>query len=182
MDGSSATYQNGNASQLADGVFVRIAGHVSGTGVVADQITFLTPPQGVTFTIGGVVSDYNSSASPEPFTLRGISHLDPAVTFSGGTSSLFVNGATVIVTGTFNGTVIDVTAVRFPTAIEGTTLPLMGVVSSLTPATGTPTSFVLNMTTVTITSSTVILNGPLADGQKVEVLAQPDATGGAWSP
>jgi hypothetical protein len=45
VDASSAGLVNGTAAQLANGAFVLIRGHLSPGGVVADTVTFETPPR-----------------------------------------------------------------------------------------------------------------------------------------
>jgi len=178
VDGSQATFRNGTASQLANGAFVLVRGHLSPADVVADQITFANPPTHEPFRLDGAVSDYVSTASPPTFSLLGIDmQLDPNVTFVGGTSADFKDGALVEVTGTFTGTVFDVTSVLF-LGIPIPEVNLTGVLSGLVTTGGTPTGFVLNNATVTVTSSTSIANGPLANGQVVEVSGQLDTSSG----
>jgi hypothetical protein len=178
VDATSATFLNGTAAQLADGVFVEVEGHLSSASVVADKVTLLQPPQGVAVTLAGTVSGYDPTvAAPQPFTLHGFKmQLDATATFAGGTAADFKNGVFVQVTGTFTGLVLDVTAVTFPATDQTSLLFLRGVVSGLASTGGTATSFTLNKVTVTVTSTTTVVNGPLADGQPVVVVAVPGAT------
>ena len=178
VDASQATFKNGSATQLANGAFVLVRGHLSPAAVVADQVIFENPPTNERFHLDGAVSSYVSSASPQTFSLLGIDmQLDPAVTFIGGTSADFKDGAFVEVTGTFTGTAFDVTSVQF-LGVPVPSVYLTGILSGLVTTSSTPTSFVLNNATVTVTASTVIVNGPLADGQVVEVTGKLDTSSG----
>jgi hypothetical protein len=176
VDASQATFVNGKASDLVNGAFVLVQGTLSASAVVADRITFETPPQNVTFRLVGTVSNYDASAMPPTFTLLDIAmELDPSVVFPNGTASQFVNGVVVEVTGKFTGNVFDVTSVVF----EGEPLPVESLTGTIAGLTASPITFVLNNATVTVTASTEIRNGPLADGQVVEVTAELNTTTGA---
>ena len=178
VDATNATFKNGTASQLANGAFVLVRGHLSPAAVVADEVIFENPPANQKFHLDGAVSDYASTASPPTFSLLGISmQLDPSVTFVGGSASDLKDGALVEVTGTFTGTVFDVTEVEF-LGVPVPTVYLTGTLSGLTGTSGAPTGFTLNNATVTITASTIIQNGPLSDGQVVEVTGQLDTASG----
>lgn len=171
VDGSKATFTPGSsAEQLADGVAVTVLGHVSGSVIVADQITVFLPPPQVPTTLVGVVSGLDAAA--KTFRLAGLEmRLDAAVTYEGGVAADLLDGARVRVTGVFDGKVLlvkKVELVKEPARRQ----TLAGVVSGLD-----ADSFVVDDTTVTVTSKTDVVNGPLADGQRVFVLAQ--AEGGA---
>jgi hypothetical protein len=173
VDGSQATFTNGDATQLGNGSLVAVEGHVASNVVVADKITFHNPPQGVQTHLAGKVTGYDSAAGT--FSLLGIGmKLAPGATFTGGTSANFVNGALVEVTGSFDGGVFNVTAVSFPPPATTPTVTLVGTLSDLTPTTGAPTGFDVNGSKVGVSSSTTIRNGPLADGQSVVVTGHLD--------
>jgi hypothetical protein len=175
VDGSQATFTNGDPTQLGNGSLVAIEGHVASAVVVADRIAFRNPPTGTELHLAGKVADYDPAAGT--FSLLGIAmKLAPTATFTGGTSANFVNGALVEVTGSFDSKIFNVTAVRFPTPVTASAATLVGTVSDLSPTTGVPTSFVANNTPISVSSTTTITNGPLADGQVVVVTGQLDPT------
>ena len=169
VDASTATFVNGSATDLSDGAFVIVKGHVNGAVVQADQVTFQNPPQNVTFHLLGTVGNFSSTAGT--FTLLGIPMtLASNVTFDNGTQATFGNGDLVEVTGMFNGTTFMVTVVRFVTPAPLLVL-VSGTISDLT-----STGFTINGASIGIDSSTVITGGPLADGQFVQVQAHCTAT------
>jgi hypothetical protein len=169
VDASAATFVGGaTAAQLADGVTVAILGHVKGSVVVADQISILQPPPKRTMTFTGVVSGYDPTAKNATFRVLGLEmKLDAAVTFTGGTAADFVNGARVQVTGSHDGFLFVVTEVKLLGHEPSPPIQLTGVASGVT-----ADAFVLNNVTISVTSSTKVENGPLANGKKVFVLAQ----------
>lgn len=177
VDASQAAFAEGSsAAQLADGVRVLVVGHVSGAGVVADQVTVLPPPEKLAMTLVGVVDcDPDGASTTRTFRLHGTElRLDPDVVWTGGSASDLVDGALVRVTGTFEGRVFVATAVQFlgEPAIARPPLHLAGVISGVT-----ADGFVLNNVTIGITSSTEIVNGPLRNGQRVLVIAEKGASG-----
>lgn len=169
VDATGAQFVGGTADALKQDAFVTIKGHVDGAKVKADTVRFNPPPRNVPFRLFGVVSGYDKAAGS--FTLLGIPmKLDPGASFTGGTLDSFGNGSVVTVRGSFNGTVFVVTAVEFKPAAMTPVVYLSGTISGLNPATN-PTQFMLNGATVKLTSTTQIVGGPLADGQRVEVTA-----------
>jgi hypothetical protein len=174
VDASSATFTDGaTAEQLADGVSVAIVGHVSGSVVVAEHVTIFQPPPKRLLTFTGVVSHYDPTAKDATFRVLGIPmKLGNGVTFAGGTAEDFVNGARVQVTGSQDGPLFVVTAVKLLGHEPLPPVQLTGVVSDLT-----ADAFVLNNATVSVTASTEIENGPLANGKRVFVLAQRSSAG-----
>ncbi|HTT11327.1 MAG TPA: DUF5666 domain-containing protein [Burkholderiaceae bacterium] len=165
VDASAATFVNGTKDDLKNDAFVSVKGHINGDLVQADQVTFLTPPQNVTFHLFGAVSDYNASAGT--FRMVGIDMtLSSSATFENGTLADFGNGDLVQVTGMFNGTTFLVSDVRFfaPTPLS---IFISGTISDVT-----ATAFTLNGTSIAINAQTTITGGPLADGQFVQVQAQ----------
>ncbi len=167
VDASASTvvFRNGTASDLKEGAFVAVKGHIDGSTVKADQVSFLTPPVGMTFRLFGAVSDFNPTA--KTFKLLGIPmKLADNATFTGGALADFANGKLVVVKGSFDGTTFVVTDVTFKTGPSAVLIRSEGAVSDVTAA-----SFKLNGATFTITAQTTIVNGPLANGQHVEVEA-----------
>jgi len=169
VDASTATFVNGSATDLKNGAFVIVKGHINGAVVQADQVTFENPPQNVSFHLLGTVSNFSSAAGT--FTLLGIPMtLASNVTFDNGTQATFGNGDLVEVTGMFNGTTFMVSDVHFITPA-----PVLVFVSG-TISDVTATGFTINGASIGIDSGTVIVGGPLADGQFVQVQARCTAT------
>lgn len=194
VDGSKAKFAPGSsAEQLADGVCVLILGQVSSSGVVADEITVVPPPPAIELQLVGAVSKYDATA--RTFELVGMKmKLDPQATFEGGAAADLADGKLIEVKGSFDGTVFTVKAVEFVDLCKGRAVApgcngeepkdprakyphhVSGVVSGVTPATGAPTSFVLNNVTIAVASSTK-LEGTLKDGVRAWALIEEDASG-----
>jgi len=165
VNADMAEFKRGKKEDLANGTFVLIVGHIDGNVVKADEVLILTPPLHVPFRLVGVVSGYDAAAGT--FTLLGIPmKLAAAVTFKNGVAADFGNGDLVEVRGMFDGNVFVVTEVEFKPAAITPLVFLTGVVSDVT-----ATSLTLNGATVKIDAGTRIENGPLANGQHVEVKA-----------
>lgn len=166
VNGTGAVLRNGVAADLRDGAFVLVKGHVEGDVARAEEIVFLTPPPGQVLHLFGVVRDYDAAAST--FKLLAIPmRLAPEATFEGGTRADFGDGDLAEVTGSFDGSAFVVTHVRFRLTPLPLDILLSGAVADLT-----PTGFKLNGVPVTIEPATIIVGGPLANGQLVEVQAR----------
>jgi len=164
VNAETARFRNGAKDDLKDGAFVLIKGRIDGDVVRADEVIFGVPPKDVPFRLLGVVKDFDPAA--RTFTLLGIPmRLAGTATFDGGTLADFGNGDLVEVKGAFDGTAFVVTEVRFMTGMPPV-IHAEGVIASVT-----PTSFALNGATFKLTPTTQIVNGPLAGGQRVEVVA-----------
>lgn len=166
VNADMATFKNGVKADLKDGAFVDIKGRVDGQVVKADEVRIDTPPRNLGFRLFGVVSDY--VAADKTFKLLGIPmKLSDTATFENGVLADFSNGDVVEVKGSFDGTVFLVSEVEFkPNAFN----PLIFAEGSLSMVTAT--GFQLNGATFKIDAQTEIRNGPLANGQRVEVTAQ----------
>lgn len=164
VNADTATFKNGTKDDLKDGAFVLVKGRIDGDVVRADEVIFGVPPKDVPFRLLGVVKDFDPAS--KTFTLLGIPmKLADAVTFEGGAFADFGNGDLVEVRGAFDGTAFVVVEVRFRSGMP----PVIyadGVISNVT-----ATGFALNGATFKITSTTQIVNGPLVNGQRVEVVA-----------
>lgn len=159
-------YKGGKAEDLKAGAFVSISGRIDKDVVKADEVRFDPPPRGMEFKLFGVVSGYNATTGE--FKLLGIPmKLAPNAVFEGGVKADFSNDDLVEVKGAFDGTVFLVSKVEFKSAVITPSIYLEGAISNVT-----ATGFTLNGATVKIDASTVIRNGPLANGQRVEVRAQ----------
>lgn len=166
VDADAARFIGGAKADLKDGAFVKVMGRINGAKVVAEMVHFEMPPHNVPFRLFGVVSDYNSTTGE--FKLLGIPmQLAPTATFSGGAKADFGNGDVISVRGSFNGTVFVVSEVQFQPSALPPSVYLSGVISNVA-----ATGFTLNGTNVKLTATTQIRNGPLANGQRVEVKAR----------
>ncbi|MCX8113445.1 MAG: DUF5666 domain-containing protein, partial [Burkholderiaceae bacterium] len=164
VDADMATFKNGAKDDLKDGAFVLVKGRIDGDVVRADEVIFGVPPKDVPFRLLGVVKDFDPAA--KTFTLLGIPmRLADMAKFEGGTLADFGNGDLVEVRGAFDGTAFVVTEVRFRSGMPPV-IYAEGVISGVT-----ATGFQLNGATFKVTSTTQIVNGPLANGQRVEVVA-----------
>jgi hypothetical protein len=166
VNADAATFTNGTKDDLKNGAFVLVHGKVEGNVVAATEVTFVPPPTHVQLTLFGTVSDFDATAKTFKL-LRIPMQLAADVTFENGTAADFKNGATVEVKGAFDGRVFVVTKVVFKQPVINPLVFLRGVISDVT-----DTSFKLDGTTVKIDAQTIIVNGPLANGQHVAVFAQ----------
>jgi hypothetical protein len=163
---AATDYKGGKAEDLKAGAFVSISGRIDKDVVKADEVRFDPPPRGMEFKLFGVVSGYNAMTGE--FKLLGIPmKLAPNAAFEGGVKADFSNDDLVEVKGAFDGTVFLVSKVEFKSAVITPSIYLEGAISNVT-----ATGFALNGSTVKIDANTVIKNGPLANGQRVEVRAQ----------
>jgi len=164
--GSATVYKGGKADDLKMGAFVSIAGRIDKDVVAVDEVRFDTPPRDMEFKLFGVVSGYNAATGE--FKLLGISmKLAPNAVFEGGAKADFSNDDLVEVRGAFDGTTFLVGKVEFRSAVITPSIYLEGAISEVK-----ATGFKLNGSAVKTDAGTVIRNGPLADGQRVEVRAQ----------
>lgn len=164
IDADMATFKNGVKDDLKDGAFMLVKGRIDGDVVRADEVIFGVPPKDVAFRLLGVVKDFDPAA--KTFTLLGIPmKLADAATFEGGTLAEFGDGDLVEVKGAFDGTIFVVAEVRFKSGMPPAIFA-EGVIAGVT-----ATSFELNGATFKLTPTTQIVGGPLANGQRVEVVA-----------
>lgn len=170
VNADTAVFRGGVKADLKDGAFVLIKGRIDGALVKADEVEFSTPPRDTPIRLLGVVSDYvpAAGATLASFKLLGIPmQLAANATFVGGTRADFGNGDLVEVRGAFNGVAFIVSEVQFrPTAIVPM-IYLEGVISNVS-----ATGFTLNGAPIVVNAQTQIVNGPLVNGQRVEVKAR----------
>jgi hypothetical protein len=118
------------------------------------------------FRLFGVVAEYK--VADGTFKLLGIAmKLAPNALFEGGVKGDFSDGDAVEVKGAWDGTVFLVSKVEFKSSVFTPSVYLEGAISNVA-----ATGFALNGATIKIDANTVIKNGPLANGQRVEVRAQ----------
>ena len=166
VNANAAMFRDGKAEDLKNGAFVVIKGRIAGDVVKADEIRFDTPPRGMDFRLFGVVAEYK--AADGTFKLLGIAmKLAPSAVFEGGVKGDFSDGDAVEVKGAWDGTVFLVSKVEFKSSVFTPSVYLEGAISNVT-----ATGFTLNGSAIKIDANTVITNGPLANGQRVEVRAQ----------
>ena len=70
VDASAATFTKGAASDLANGVWVTVAGPTQGDVLKAETVELVAPPAGVEVSLAGVVSDWDATA--RSFKLMGV--------------------------------------------------------------------------------------------------------------
>jgi hypothetical protein len=166
VNAKDAKFVDGKADDLKTGAFVLIKGRIDGAVVRAEEVRFDAPPRGMEFRLFGVVSEFK--AADGSFKLLGVAmKLAPTATFEGGTKADFSDGDVVEVKGSFDGTVFVVSKVGFKPASTTPSVYLEGTISNVA-----ATGFTLNGTAVKLEAGTEIRNGPLANGQRVEVRAQ----------
>jgi hypothetical protein len=166
VNADGASFKGGAKADLKLGAFVTIVGRIDGAVVKADEVRFGAPPRGMDFRLLGVVSGYNSTTGD--FKLLGIPmKLAPTVVFEGGVKADFSDSDLVEVRGAFDGVVFVVSKVEFRSALITPSIYLEGAISNVSVS-----GFTLNGAAVKIDANTVIRNGPLANGQRVEVRAQ----------
>lgn len=135
----SVIYNNGSASDLADGRVLRVRGQVSNGLLRAGEIQFLRAAEDSVGELTGVITDLVSSAS---FKVRG-SAVDAGaggVTFRGGTDANLANGALVRIEGRVIDGILRASRVEFVTAEDSRALAFRGLVSDYSAGSG---SFVL---------------------------------------
>jgi len=166
VNADAATFKNGVKTDLKNGTFVDLKGRIDGQVVKADEVRIDAPPKDRGFQLLGVVSDYVAAA--KTFKLLGIPmKLADTATFANGALADFGNGDVVEVRGSFDGTVFLVSAVEFKPGAFNPLITAEGTLSMVS-----ATGFQLNGAAYKIDAQTEIRNGPLANGQRVEVSAQ----------
>lgn len=176
VDGSAATFDGGAASNLANGVQVKIEGSVSNGTVQAKTVKIdtpvaTTPPPNASQTasvavrtITGEVKDYDSKTGK--FTLSGVKlslQINDKTEFGTVGSDVvtskndLINGAKVLVRGEMQADVLVVKEVRFQPKVEPP-VKLGGVISSVTAS-----QFKLNGVTILWSATTPVDGGKTAD-------------------
>lgn len=170
--GAGIEFKNGDATNLADGVMVKIEGAVSNNVVTPTQVSFVQSQDGSVRAAAGLVTGYNAATGS--FTLFNMTMklLDTAtfVNADGTTAAQadFANGRRVLVRGAFASGTFNVSAVTFIGAASAV-VRTEGVVYDLDATAGT---FKVNGTAVSYGSGTSFDDsgsGTLANGALVEV-------------
>lgn len=166
VNADTANFKDGVKADLKEGTFVDIKGRIDGQVIKADEVRIETPPRNKGFKLFGVVSDYVAAA--RTFKLLGIPmKLADTAVFKGGALADFSNGDVVEVKGSFDGTLFLVSEVEFKPGSFNPTVYAEGTLSMVS-----ATAFQLNGATFKIDAQTDVRDGPLANGQHVEVAAQ----------
>ncbi|PHV00253.1 hypothetical protein CSQ88_18120 [Iodobacter sp. BJB302] len=183
VDGSAATFDGGAASNLANGVFVKIEGSVASGTVQAKTVKIETPAAAPTSppnasaptnasqtasagvrTITGEVKEYDSKTGK--FNLSGVKlnlQINDKTEFgllgsdTAASKTDFINGAKVLLRGEMVADVFVVKEVRFPPKVEPP-VKLGGVISSVTAS-----QFKLNGVTILWSATTPVDGGKTAD-------------------
>jgi hypothetical protein len=115
VDASSANFNNGTASNLANGRTVTVKGVIQGATLVAQSVTFAqTPP--TTLQVEGQISNFVSASS---FVVAGQPVNASQATFSGGKASDLADGVKVQVQGTLQNGVLVASTVQIETSSSG---------------------------------------------------------------
>ena len=118
IDASAATFKDGTAASLANGVIIEVEGTLTAGVVKATKVEIkspvTTPPAAVAFEATGVVTDFVSVSS---FKVGGQAIDASAATFKDGTAASLVNGVTVEVKGTLTAGVVKATSVEIKSTV-----------------------------------------------------------------
>ena len=170
--GSSVLFKNGAASNLANGVLVKIEGN-PGSIVSPSELEFVTASDGRAAGFAGSVSELSSTG----FKLMGVEiRVTPTTRYENNdvasTFAAVANAKFVKVKGAFSGPVFVAAEVEVEDGGPGTGLrDVEGSVTDLADITGGK-SFLLNGTRVNVSGTTVFENGTVANltnGTRVEV-------------
>jgi len=166
VDASAASWVNGAAANLADGVVVKIGASktdaTDASVLHADSVEFVTS-SGSNHAFAGTVAGYDATSGK--FSLIGVAmQLGSAVTWSNADASAasaadFSNGDTVTVRGSYQSGVFVVSAVVFR---GGATLVVTSVPGKSYEVNLQAGSFKLNGSAVRVDSSTVVIGGTLS--------------------
>lgn len=109
VDASSASFSNGNASNLANGRSVTVTGTVQSGTLLAQSVSFAQPPQTTTLEVEGTISSFVSTSN---FVVAGQQVNASQASFSGGNASNLANGVKVQVKGTLQNGVLMAASVQ----------------------------------------------------------------------
>lgn len=127
VDASSATFEDGNAGDLANGRTVEATGVVSGGVLRATRIKFASQSGGTELEVEGAIESYTSPAS---FRVSGQTINASGATYRNGTAADLAVGRKVHVTGSLVAGVLAATRVEFEDAPEAEEIEVKGTISS----------------------------------------------------
>lgn len=163
---SGASFVNGTAENLADGVLVRITApgtSSDGSTLSASKVELITTASGKVRILAGKVENYDASSGN--FTMANVSMKlasNAAFKNSNGTAATvadFYNGDIAVVHGAFVSGVFTVSSVQFRGGAAYTVTGIPGVAYNINATAGT---FTLNGSLVVTNSSTVVYGGSLS--------------------
>ncbi len=176
---AQTTFARGDASNLGDGVLVKVEGPVVNGVVEATTLEFLPPPAGIARVLFGTVAGPIVTAadktttfrlSPLPFDVR----TTTTTRFKKGAVEDIVLGAGVKLDGTYDGAIFIADAVQFTNnPNDPPTVSVDGIASNVQPA-----SVIVDGKTVALTPTTVYKRNDVAakfedlkNGARVEIEA-----------
>lgn len=135
VDASTATFDKGTASDLANGRRVRVNGSFVDGTLKASTVRFVRDQGDAAVELTGTVSDFAGAAS---FKVRGvpIDASAASVVFRNGTAANLGNGVLVKIEGAVDGNLVKPVSVEFVESREGQARWLVGPVSAYDAATG----------------------------------------------
>lgn len=154
VDASNAQFEDGSATDLANGRPVRVRGTFTDGVLVASEVKFAQPRGDMAPDLSGPITDFVSSAS---FKVRGVPVDASAATvaFAGGDASNLADGVVVRVVGSVEANVVKATSVSFVNTADGRLRAFAGVVSGYASGSG---AFRLMGTAMTLGSSATFRN------------------------
>jgi hypothetical protein len=163
VDASSASFSNGNATNLANGVNVTVKGTIQGGILLAQSVSFAQPPQ-TTFEVEGQISNFSGVGN---FVVAGQRVSASQATISNGTAADLANGVQVQVTGSLQSGVLVATTVQIESSGQSQEISVQGLITNFVSA----SNFVVAGRTVD--ASSVQFSGGtaanLANGVSVQV-------------
>ena len=126
VDAMQARFENGAASELANGRRVGVTGTLTGGVLVASRVEFKSAPPATALEVEGAITDYVSAAS---FKVQGQIVDASKATISGGTAVDLGNGRKVGVVGAVSDGVLRASKVEFKDAPELTEASVKGVIT-----------------------------------------------------
>ena len=164
VDASSASFENGGASDLANGRTVEVTGSVTGGVLRATRVKFAQASTDDVLEVEGAIQSFTSVAS---FRVSGQTVDASGAAFSDGTASDLAVGRIVKVKGPLAGGVLKATRVEFEDAPEAEEVELKGTISAF-----------VSVSSFVVASRAIDANGAkfengqasdLANGRSVEV-------------
>ncbi len=164
VDASSASFENGGASDLANGRTVEVTGSVTGGVLRATRVKFAQASTDDVLEVEGTIQSFTSVAS---FRVSGQTVDATGATFGDGTASDLAVGRKVTVKGPLVGGVLKATRVQFEDAPEAEEVELKGTISAF----ASVSSFVVAGRTIDASAAKFEEGqaSDLANGRSVEV-------------
>lgn len=127
IDASSASFNNGTASDLANGRTVTVRGVLQSGSLVAQTVSFAQPPQTTTLEVEGTIKNFVSVAN---FIVAGQPVNASNATISHGVASDLANGRQVHVTGVLQNGVLIATTVTLEDPPEPVEISVRGLITN----------------------------------------------------